>query len=244
MPGARLCFDLYLPETTPKRVVLFAHGGGFFKGDRVAGLRPALRDRLVAEGFALASISYRLGTPLTAFAADEQRQIRANMKRAKATGLPLSRRLCGAAFEAARRDMARAVTHLNALSQDIDAKEKIPAVVGVSAGGIAALSLASEPVSDRFPQPPASVVTLSAAIVRPWALGPATRPALMLHSVFDRVIPPQAAEMARDAATQEAAPVSVLTCARKGHNQTIDALLEDRDETGATYFSRALQYLE
>ena len=58
--------DLYTPRTTPAPVVLFLHGGGWRLGTRSV-FCPTWRDwdpnpfsRLVAEGFAVASVDYRL----------------------------------------------------------------------------------------------------------------------------------------------------------------------------------------
>jgi hypothetical protein len=66
-PGFRpLELDLYTPAGPPAPVILFVHGGGLRMGTREV-LVPTLRDwrpgpfhRLVAAGFAVASIDYRL----------------------------------------------------------------------------------------------------------------------------------------------------------------------------------------
>ena len=66
-PGFRpLELDLYTPAEGPAPVIVFVHGGGFRLGTR-AVFCPTLRDwrpdpfaRLVAAGFAVASVDYRL----------------------------------------------------------------------------------------------------------------------------------------------------------------------------------------
>ena len=62
-PGGRdLNLDLYLP-TTPERApaILFLHGGGWITGDkRESGWFDAVRERLLDQGFIVASANYRL----------------------------------------------------------------------------------------------------------------------------------------------------------------------------------------
>lgn len=66
-PGFRsLELDLYTPAGDPAPVILFVHGGGWRMGTRevfvptLRGWRPGPFHRLVAAGFAVASIDYRL----------------------------------------------------------------------------------------------------------------------------------------------------------------------------------------
>jgi acetyl esterase/lipase len=66
-PGFRpLELDLYTPSGTPAPVILFVHGGGWRMGTRevfvptLRGWRPSPFHRLVAAGFAVASLDYRL----------------------------------------------------------------------------------------------------------------------------------------------------------------------------------------
>jgi acetyl esterase/lipase len=66
-PGHRpLLLDLYTPRATPAPLIMFVHGGGWRLGTRSV-FCPTWRDwdpnpfhRLVAEGFAVASVDYRL----------------------------------------------------------------------------------------------------------------------------------------------------------------------------------------
>lgn len=54
-------FDLFLPEKGdgPFPLIFFIHGGGWFTGDKADGQETGFR-RLLADGYALASINYRL----------------------------------------------------------------------------------------------------------------------------------------------------------------------------------------
>lgn len=62
-----LPLDLWLPDTAPRDwcgLVVYAHGGGFAHGTRRDRFARILAGKVVTEGFALASIDYRLrGTP-------------------------------------------------------------------------------------------------------------------------------------------------------------------------------------
>src|ERR1700722_2280528 len=63
-----LLLDLYLPAAgpDPAPLVVFLHGGGWLRGDRAmvgprfASWRPGPLTRLAADGFAVASVDYRL----------------------------------------------------------------------------------------------------------------------------------------------------------------------------------------
>lgn len=59
----RLRLDLHLPAAASPPVVVFIHGGGWFRGDRrtiVPGLPTDIVERVVDAGFAVASVGYRL----------------------------------------------------------------------------------------------------------------------------------------------------------------------------------------
>lgn len=239
-----LALDLYVPESRAKGVILFAHGGGFHKGNRKNGFPHELAERWTHEGYALASAGYRTGTGLEDFPDQERGAIKRSTRKSGELGLPIARRLYGPAFEAARRDISKALDALRGLAHELGVDQPRPALLGVSAGGIAGLSLAFEPESARFPCRPSAVIALSAAIVQPWSLKDDGAPCLMLNACFDRIVPPAAAEAADHAARAAQAPVTVEICTRKGHNQTVEALLHDRNQHGATYFSRAMHLIE
>lgn len=58
--GKSLALDLYLPEAKAAPLVVYVHGGAWRAGDRMAGA--AFARRLVAEGFAVASVDFRQST--------------------------------------------------------------------------------------------------------------------------------------------------------------------------------------
>ncbi|HEY2982242.1 MAG TPA: alpha/beta hydrolase [Anaerolineales bacterium] len=58
--------DLYVPAGSgPFPVVLYVHGGGFRMGDKILPVRRGIAARLLAAGYALASINYRLSGEAT-----------------------------------------------------------------------------------------------------------------------------------------------------------------------------------
>ncbi len=235
-----LALDLYHPTTSPRATVLFAHGGGFFKGDRRSGRVADLAKALTAAGYAMASASYRLATPLAAFPDDERHRITANRRRSRRAGLTLANRLMGSAFEAARRDLGAAIGFLDRDRDRLGIGPGKIGMIGISAGGIAGLSLAFPPRDLPAAPAPASLLALSGAMVQPWRLTPDAPPCLMLHSVEDKIIAPQNATLAARRAAATGAPLRLLTCGRRGHNATIRALLEDADETGKPYWDHML----
>ena len=53
--------DLYLPQGSgPFPVVVTVHGGGFMMGDKADAMGTAGTDQLLAEGYAVAAVNYRL----------------------------------------------------------------------------------------------------------------------------------------------------------------------------------------
>ncbi|MEP2530509.1 hypothetical protein [Shimia sp.] len=225
--GIPLALDLYLPETPAQATVLHAHGGGFFKGHRRAKRVRPLAERLTQQGLALASVSYRLATPPTAFTASDLEIIRESRKRSLRQGVSIAKRMLGPAFEAARQDIGTALSFLRLNHSRYDIQSDKVAVLGISAGGIAGFSLAYPPANlPQFPKPDA-VVALGATMVQPWEFTKNGPPALLIHSQQDNIIAPGNAQNTFAAAQMVGAPVTVLTCERKGHNAPVQALLQD-----------------
>lgn len=236
-PSEKLALDLYLPRASARAVVLFVHGGGFSKGSRKSAEAMLLARRLTREGYAIASISYRLNTPLEAFELAHRKSIRANRKRSVEAGLTTAKRLMGPAFEAAREDLCAAIGFVkdNAAGWGV-ASDKVMAL-GISAGGIAALSAAYGPNTLDAYQRPDATIALGSAIIHPWLLSAEGPPALMIHSHRDRIIAPSNARLAQDAARQANAPLRVMFCARRGHAAPFEALLSDKDSVGTPYWT-------
>ena len=242
--GQTLALDLYLPREIPKAIVLYAHGGGFIKGHRNGPEVAPIADRLIRDGYALASLSYRLKTPLETFEKSERKAIKSNRRASREAGLTLNNRLIGPAFEAARRDLEAAIGFLKTAENLHGMPNPMFAALGTSAGGIAALALAYPSPHSPAIHRPFAVVTLGAALTHPWALSDKGPPCLMIHSHFDKIIPPSDAEIAAQAARQAGAPVALMTCARPGHNAPVAALLSDSDADGTPYWDHMLACFE
>ncbi|SFM15548.1 alpha/beta hydrolase [Shimia aestuarii] len=239
-PGQPLALDLYQPDGPASGMVIQAHGGGFFKGDRHGPRVKILAERLCDLGLALASIDYRLGTGPDAFSDLDQRAIQHNRRRALKGGVKIAKRMLGPAFEAARQDLGAAIDFLRANRNSFEIDSDKIAVFGVSAGGIAGLALAYPPDNLPAAAKPNAVIALGAALAHPWAVTPNGPPVLMLHSQQDRIIAPEIAELARSAAENHGASLTLLTCPRRGHNAPMQALLQDDAPDGTPYWDHMM----
>ena len=242
--GQTLALDLYLPQGVPKAIVLYAHGGGFIKGHRNGPEVAPIAGRLTGNGYAVASLSYRFKTSLEAFEKPERKAIKENRSASRDAGLALNNRLIGPAFEAARRDLESAIGFLKTAEDLHGMARPLIVALGTSAGGIAALALAYPSAHSPAKHRPCAVVTLGAGLIHPWALSAKGPPCLMIHSHFDKIIPPSDAEIAAQAARQAGAPVALMTCARPGHNAPVAALLSDSDADGTPYWDHMLACFE
>lgn len=234
--GLSLALDLYLPPKPATATVLHAHGGGFTKGERTGARTHQIATRLTAQGLAMAAVSYRLGTPGAAFSATQRARIQSNRRRSLDQEVEIAKRLMGPAFAAARDDIGAAIGFLRARHTDFDIAGNRLALLGISAGGIAGLTLGypSEPLPDS--QKPDAIIALGAALIQPWGLGADGPPTLMIHSNFDRLIAPLNARNAAAAAQACDAPLAVMMCARAGHNAPLQALLSDDAPDGTSYW--------
>lgn len=241
-----LALDLYHPPGRCLGALVYAHGGGFRKGSRKEPAALAVAERFAALGFAVAAVSYRLGVTVAEVPRAERRAIRASLARGDAAGLTLARRLRGAAMLAAVDDLSEAVEMLRAEGP----RRGLPSglgILGVSAGGIAALSLAYPPAgrAGRVARPDA-VLAVAAAMAEPWRLKPGGPPVLMLHGQRDRVIGPGNPALAARQAALSDAPLRLALTDVPGHNAQLGALLDGRDAAGrpwaeiaADHFARA-----
>lgn len=89
--------DLYLPSGTgPFPVVIIVHGGAFLMGDKAAGDATTGIDQLLSQGFAVASINYRLSGEAKAPAQIQDVKAAVRFLRAKATEYNLNPEKFGA----------------------------------------------------------------------------------------------------------------------------------------------------
>lgn len=240
-PLHRLMLDAYAPTQAARAVVMYLHGGGFLKGSRTELPVLDLAQRLTPQGVAVVSIDYRLRTPLAAFTPPEAAQIAAMEARSKAVGLTLAARLCGPAMIAAMRDVGAAIGAVRAgLVPELAG---LPVVcVGVSAGAIAALSLAHPPKGETLPRPDA-VLSIAGAMVQPWRLQPEGPPCVMLHGSRDRVIGPENPRLAARRAHAHGVDLQLIETGITGHNTQIAAFLDGTDAKGRPFFNHLTDLL-
>ncbi|MDR7124127.1 hypothetical protein [Pseudotabrizicola sp. 4114] len=224
-PLPHQALDLALPDL-PRAVLAYAHGGGFTKGSRKEATFAELAAQLCPWGIAVASVSYRLAGGLLDLDPPDRPAMRRMAAASAAAGLRLNPRLYGPAFAMALFDLGRAVLALKngALAPALTG---LPVtLLGMSAGGIAALSLAHPPQvwAGRLTRPDA-VLAVSAAMVQPWRLRPGEPPCVMLHGAVDRIIPPADARLAACVAQEKGADLQVIITDTPGHVPQLTRLL-------------------
>lgn len=241
-PAYGLMLDAFSPVQAARGVVIYLHGGGFLKGSRTESPVLDLAQRLTPQGVALVSIDYRLRTPLAAFSPADAAQIAAMEARSKAIGLTLAARLCGPAMIAAMRDAGAAVAAVRAgLVPELAG---LPVVcLGVSAGGIAGLSLAHPPKGENPPRPDA-VLSIAGAMVQPWRLAADGPPCVMLHGGTDRVIGPENPRLAARRALARGVDLQLIETGVAGHNTQIAAFLHGKDAQGRPFFNHLTDLLQ
>lgn len=241
-PRHKLELDLYLPDTlTADACVIYMHGGGFRRGHRSHVEAGHFAQRLTDAGYAMAAISYRLRTDISAFSEDDQAHIQAQIERSKKVGLDLSPNLYGASFVAAMEDLSNAIEYLWVEGERLGIASRKLGILGISAGGIAGLALAYPPMPwVRRVSRPDAVVALSAAIVHPWRLEPNGPPCLMFHGPQDRIIDMGNAQLGAARAQQVGAPVTLIDTKVKGHVTQVDAVLDGTHHDGTPYMQLVL----
>lgn len=224
-PEPHQALDLALP-VAPRAIVIYAHGGGFTKGSRKEATFAHLAAQLCPLGIAVVSASYRLGGRMADLARADRPDMRRMMAAGAASGLALNPRLYGPAFALAVFDLGRAVAGLRDGAFAPDLAGLPVTLLGMSAGGIAALSLAHPPRvwAGRLERPDA-VLAVSAAMVQPWCLRAAGPPCVMLHGEVDRIIPPEDVRRAAQAAQGKGADLRVVFSDTPGHVPQLTRLL-------------------
>jgi hypothetical protein len=242
-PAPWQAMDLFLPHGYKgdqiRGVVAYLHGGGFRKGDRkdpiVQQLIPAVLDR----GLAFASVGYRLGAGMADLPPERHAPTRAMMRASARAGLSLSPKLYGPTFVAALWDISAALAALGsgAMSPRLAGSPVI--LLGNSAGGIAALSLAHPPaVWARDLLRPSAVFAVSAAMVQPWCLRAGGPPCRIMTARRDRIIPPQDARLAQAVARTRGADLALIETGIPGHNAQLTALAGGRDPFDRPWLDR------
>jgi len=237
-----LALDLYLPDgLQASACVIYAHGGGFKSGGRHHVEAVRFAKHFTDAGFALASVSYRLGTGPEAFSAQDRDQMERDGLRAQQIGLTLSPTFYSPAAMAAMEDLSKAVSFMWMEGQSIGIETPKVGILGVSAGGVAALMLAYPPAHwrDRVSRPDA-VVALSSAFVQPWELDAEGPSCLLINGEYDRVIHLRNAQIGVMRAKHVGAPVALHITERPGHLSQIEEVLEGRTEQEEPYMQLVL----
>ena len=154
--------------------------------------------------------------------------------------MPVNPHFCGPRFYAALEDMSDAITYLRQKNGPLAGKTGPLLALGVSAGGIAALSLAFPPRGswEGLAQPDAAI-GLCAAMVQPWRLSKDGLPSLLFNGYRDRIISPLNTKFIARRAVGTSAPLEVITTDTDGHNPQIDLFINGHDPAGKPWLDRA-----
>ena len=242
--GEDLKINLFRPKKPLKAILLYAHGGGFIKGNRKDKYARQLANKLAPEGVAVASIDYRLKTGITEFSEEKQVFIRAAQARTARVGMPINPNLCGPRFYAALEDMSDAIAYLRKASGPFGKAKKPLLALGVSAGGIAALSLAFTPRGgwENLNRPDAAI-GLCAAMVQPWRLSKDGITSLLFCGLKDKIIAEKNARFIARRAKGTSAPLEVIITDTPGHNPQVDLFINGSDPDGNLWLNRARQMM-
>ncbi len=243
--GKELKVDIFRPKKAIKATLLYAHGGGFMKGSRKDKTSQRLADKLCNEGVMVASFDYRLKTGVAAFSRENQPAIIAAQARTTRVGMPINPHFCGPRFYAALEDLSDAIFFLRDEDGPLASKTGPLLALGVSAGGIAALSLAFPPrgVWEELNRPDA-VIGLCAAMVQPWRLAADGIPSLLFHGYADRIISPKNTEFTARRVATSSAPLEVIVTDTRGHNTQIDLFIDGNDPDGKPWLERARRMMK
>ncbi|RMH49465.1 MAG: hypothetical protein D6688_00370 [Alphaproteobacteria bacterium] len=239
-----LTLDLFLPEDRPaEATIIYLHGGGFRRGRKRDVGSQLFAPRLTAEGFAVASVEYRLNTTMDAFSEEDAEVILKLAVRARSSGLTFSPKLYGPALFAALEDVSEAIQFLWVEGEGYGIRSRRVGILGVSAGGIIGASLSFPPnvFLNRLVRPDAAV-GISAAVVHPWRLGSPGSPVLLFHGRKDRIIPEENVAMVARKAAAVNAPLKVIWTGVKGHSSQVPTVHEGRDPEGVAYFDYLLEH--
>ncbi len=243
--GKALKLDIFRPKAALKATLLYAHGGGFIKGSRKDKTAKHLAKKLAGEGVAVTSVDYRLKTDISAFAPGQQPAITKAQARTARIGMPINPQFCGPRLYAALEDLSDAIAFLRSPAGPLAGKTGPLLVLGVSSGGIAALSLAFPPRDgwENVARPDA-VISLSAAMVQPWRLASDGVASMLFNGPVDRVISPENTHFVAHRASTTSAPLQVVITDRNGHNPQVDLFIDGDDADGRPWLDQARKMMK
>jgi hypothetical protein len=245
-PQYRLSLDYYVPENLiADACIIYVHGGGFRNGSRTDPEVVHFAERLTGKGVAVASIDYRLRSQLGDVTSVAENSVLASQERARKVGLSLSDTLYGPSLYTAVEDLSTAINFIKSEASSLGlASDKIGAL-GVSAGGIAALSTVFVPrnMEDAVTSPDA-VVTIASTLVQPWRMRADGAPCLLINGPRDRIIGIDNARLGLTRARAIEAPFELIETDMKGHMTQVDAVLDQSTKDGTPYFDLILSHFE
>jgi predicted esterase len=245
-PQHRLSLDFYVPDTLlADACVIYMHGGGFRKGSKADPEVIQFAERLTDSGYAVASINYRLRAKVDDVLTVAENSVLAAQERARKIGLSLSDTLYGPSFYAAVEDLSVAINFLKSEADALGLGTDKIGVLGLSAGGIAALSTVFIPRNmEDFMTSPDAVVTIASALVQPWRMRADGAPCLLINGRRDRTIGIDNARLALDRATAIGAPFQLVETGVKGHMTQVETVLDKSTPDGTPYFDLILSHFE
>ena len=182
-----LYLDVHKPAVprADKAAVLSVFGGGFFTGKRDDSYQSALADSLVARGFTVISIDYRLGMTDSLMIAENSSLLKAD-------------RLFQYSIDIATEDCAAAIAWVVAHAQALDIDPNKIVLTGSSAGAITILQLDycrtnNLPQASALPEgwKPAASIPYAGGIMcrkRDLQYGSDPAPTLLLHGKKDKIV--------------------------------------------------------
>jgi predicted esterase len=174
-----LQLDFYtIEKNTDKNrpLIVLVHGGGFSAGNRDNPTEASFCEKIASQGFAVASISYRLTRKDKSFGCD----------------CPAKDKI--ETFVKASEDIANALIFLHSKKDDLIFDKNKSILVGSSAGGEAILNTAFMLNDYRFDHikkiPLAAVISFSGALINSEYINEENAiPALFFHGLKDKLVP-------------------------------------------------------
>lgn len=242
-PAGTLELDLHHPGGGVRPLVLFAYGGGFVKGSRIASRNSALVAHLCGAGFAVAAPDYRLNTGPEDVSPETLAGVRRIANRAVRHGIAMRRRLFGVRLFTACEDLSDALTFCRARADEMEVDARHIGMFGISAGGLAGNTLCYPPGPWTHLSAPDAMVALAAPVVHPWRLRRDGPPVWIVHGQRDRIVPCADSLLTAREAQAAGAPVRVTAPPDAPHVGIDRYVLNRTTDQGQTYMDAFAAFL-